>query len=302
MTAEIPVGLFDMPCFDDMVKTVCDVFASNATHVAERLFREAVDEGESVREAAARMGVTPHVFDQTMASLYSKSDAFIYELLAAHCRPETIAIDRRVVQSVSEHLPDRLDSRILCFGDGIGSDSLRFATAGYSVTYYEFEGYSSRLAQHRFSKAGVAPRIQVISKEAELPRESFDVVICREVLEHVPDPISLVRVIQECLCYGGIAILTESFARVEGKFPTHLRSNVRYAGRMIPIFMDFGGMYEGRYAGRPYIFTKKTNPDQVNGLTRLNLMWWPKIRRGGGKLKRVFAREKENQGIEDSAQ
>jgi ubiquinone/menaquinone biosynthesis C-methylase UbiE len=41
-----------------------------------------------------------------------------------------------------------------------------------------------------------------------VPPESFDVVLCTEVLEHVPDPIAVIREIARVLAAGGRVVLT----------------------------------------------------------------------------------------------
>ena len=231
------LGLFDFDSFEELVSSLNVVLERGKSEIVPTLFFEAVETGTTVRQAAEEYGVTPHVHDEVMERFYSETDAFVFELVVGHIRDACKEIDRRVIEAV-----DRFGEggRMLCLGDGIGTDALRFAKAGFSVTYFEFDGPSSRFAQHRFSRAGVEDEIEVVHQLEEIPYDEYDVVVNREVLEHVYDPPQVIDDIWEYLRKEGIAVVTESFSRVDEKFPTHLASNEKYAGKTDLLFVRIG--------------------------------------------------------------
>jgi 2-polyprenyl-6-hydroxyphenyl methylase/3-demethylubiquinone-9 3-methyltransferase len=77
-------------------------------------------------------------------------------------------------------------------GGGILSESM--AQKGATVTGIDLGDKALKVAQLHSLESGVAVDYQLISVEAlaEQQPESFDVVTCLEMLEHVPDPASIV--------------------------------------------------------------------------------------------------------------
>lgn len=251
------VGLFDFPDYSDLVSSVSHVLKLGEEEVWERLFNEALQTGWNVSRAAGAVGVTPHIFDKRMEKFYSQTDAFVFELLVGHLNQSCKEIDRRVSVTIQRHFDGRKNLKILVFGDGVGTDSLRLAAVGHRTTYFEFEGASSAMASYRFQRLGLGSRITVLHKIDEIPREWFDVVICREVLEHVPDPLSIITSIRKCLKWDGIAIITESFSRIEPTHPTHLARNEKYDGRTEWLFVRAGFHFLYSFPSkRPMVFQK----------------------------------------------
>jgi SAM-dependent methyltransferase len=258
-----PVGLFDFERLEDLADTLSETLQLPIPIVYERLFHEALQTGWNVRRNALEFGVTPHVYNETMEAFYRETDAFVFELVVIHQHPACIEIDRRVVAAVEEHA-DRLGRHpaLLLLGDGIGSDSLRFAVAGYPVTYFEFQGRSASFATARFKRRDLWSQIRMLHELGDIPRGSYDCVVCREVLEHVNDPPRVIADIWDYLAPQGIAVITESFGRVEPQFPTHLVANLRYHGRTDRLFVEAGFRLLHAYPhGRPLVFQKTDKED-----------------------------------------
>lgn len=66
-------------------------------------------------------------------------------------------------------------------------------------------------------------RIDIVCDVADMPLEDevFDVVMCTEVLEHVPDPVRVVREISRVLKRGGMLIVTAPFNSLTHFAPFH---------------------------------------------------------------------------------
>lgn len=95
--------------------------------------------------------------------------------------------------------------RVLDVGCGGGILSEAMAKSGASVTGIDMAEKSLQVAELHALEAGVAVTYQCIAVEALAAAQpaSFDVVTCMEMLEHVPDPASVVRACAALVKPGG---------------------------------------------------------------------------------------------------
>ncbi|MDF0604243.1 bifunctional 2-polyprenyl-6-hydroxyphenol methylase/3-demethylubiquinol 3-O-methyltransferase UbiG [Neisseriaceae bacterium TC5R-5] len=94
-----------------------------------------------------------------------------------------------------DHYADLAGKRVLDVGCGGGILAESIAQRGAEVQGIDLAKKSLKVAQLHSLESGVAVNYRCISVEdlaAEAPA-SFDVVSCMEMLEHVPDPESVVR-------------------------------------------------------------------------------------------------------------
>jgi 2-polyprenyl-6-hydroxyphenyl methylase/3-demethylubiquinone-9 3-methyltransferase len=117
-------------------------------------------------------------------------------------------------------------------GGGILSESL--AQAGAIVTGIDLAEELLEVARQHAETSGVAVSYQKISVEtlAEENTEGFDVVTCMEMLEHVPDPVSVVRACARLVKPGGKVF----FSTLNRKLKAYLLAIVmaEYVLKMIP--------------------------------------------------------------------
>lgn len=71
-----------------------------------------------------------------------------------------------------------------------------------------------------------ATQVDIISDITEIPEQdaSFDVILCSEVFEHIPDPVSALAEFQRLLKPKGLLILTAPFASNVHMAPYHFSS------------------------------------------------------------------------------
>lgn len=225
----------------------------------ERLANEMMVSGYNVVRDFVRMEVgEPWVWTNAMAEFYRASDAFIYELLVWHHRPERIQARAEMARHIRELFPD--GAKILFFGDGIGYDCATVAlrNPGAVATSFEFEGFSSAFAARMIEDLGLGRRVEAVHRPERLTKESYDAVACFDVLEHVPDPPKMIAEIGSHLRPGGHAFISEAFDVVNPLRPTHLASNLRFAGRTIALFERRGLTYTGQVARRILHFEKRS--------------------------------------------
>lgn len=117
---------------------------------------------------------------------------------------------------------------VLDIGAGIGSMLLACANA-QSRTHADVGGVLMDYARWRYARRG----FNVFTRQLEgdyftrdpLGGLQFDLVICTEVIEHVPEPERLAAYIASHIAPGGKAILTVSFEDDHGLYPCHLNTD-----------------------------------------------------------------------------
>jgi len=258
--------------FDEIVDRIKELTGLQEEEVRYRVWTEALDPGANVSFSALEFGVTPHVYNTKMENFYRSTDAFIFEIMVESCRKGKRKVMDRVRTRMKKYIEDRRASRIntLMFGDGIGLDTI-FLHENFDdrVKLYYFDVPGSKtfdFACKLFKKYNIP--VDILTDIKYIPQNFFDVVICFEVLEHLPEPLELISGISAYLKNNGIALITESFGAVIKNFPTHLKSNLKYENRTPFLFLK-NSMILSWYPindlpGRPMEFVKKSNLSQVD--------------------------------------
>src|SRR5689334_7812647 len=129
-------------CLDAMARDVSAFFELPEGEVLERLRHEYEHAGVGVAEAwEAAAPKTP----EEVTRFYQDTTAYVFDLAADHCR----ARRRDVWLPILNRLARAPGKEILLYGDGIGTDSIALARAGYHVTYFDLPGITSRFARFR---------------------------------------------------------------------------------------------------------------------------------------------------------
>jgi ubiquinone/menaquinone biosynthesis C-methylase UbiE len=96
--------------------------------------------------------------------------------------------------------------RVLEIGVGLGTDFVRFARAGATLSGIDLTEASIDLVRRRLELEGLVPDLQIADAEAlPFPEESFDLVYSWGVLHHVPDTERAVSEIRRVLKPAGEA-------------------------------------------------------------------------------------------------
>jgi SAM-dependent methyltransferase len=234
-----------------MASLIADLTSEPVHRVLERLDIEHRHPGQTVAQDFARHGTPLYTDGPEMAAFYESTDAFLYELAVWNRN----LLKRSMQHFVRRHLArQKRPLDVLCLGDGLGFDSLYFASRGHHVTYFELPGSGERLARRLFEKSGA--NITVLTDPAHIATDAFDAVTCFDVLEHVPDPPSMVRQCASYLRKGGHFYVSAPFYMIHALYPTHLRSNRRFSGSL-RLFERAGlELVGGRFTWYPLVFRK----------------------------------------------
>jgi SAM-dependent methyltransferase len=152
---------------------------------------------------------------------YGETDLYLWELLAWNGSAEYERYRRRV-DGLAARWPAAAFPRALDYGSGVGTAALQLAQLGYDVTIADIAGPTLAFARERLRRHGGEAHVLEVEAVPSLPREHFDVVVCFDVLEHVPDPGEAARSLAGALKRGGGAAIVASFNAQGDQWPHHL--------------------------------------------------------------------------------
>jgi SAM-dependent methyltransferase len=210
-------------------------------------------------------GIVPHVWTDQLVEFYAQTHSFLYESLVWN---HTL-LKNQVRKWIADFLYNDFGrpAKMLVFGDGLGFESLYFSQAGHNVTYFEVSADCVQFARSIFHSGGV--QVRILQRPEEIERESFDVVVCLDVLEHVPDPPAVVAQLAAALSPGGRMIVHAPFYFVDGVVGTHLRSNMTYSGDLSRLYTPNGlRLVDGRLFWDPIVLEKSAADPHSSGKRR----------------------------------
>lgn len=266
------------PSFEHLTGEISRCASLPLEDVRARVWNDILDPGCNMRQDVDRFHVTPHIYNARMEELYREGYGFIFETMLFWLQPARQRYIAQAAERMRLHAaatgrePSQL--RIVIFGDGSANDSLYLASSGFrQIHYFDIPGSRTfAFAENRLKAHNVLGKeVQVMTTAEPLGTGEFDVVISFEVLEHLPNPLKAIREMQAMLRHGGLALVSEAFAMVNPNFPTHLKSNQRFAGYTPFLFLRNGlamSWYSRSPLYKPMEFTKRhTSPTDL-----LNLM------------------------------
>jgi SAM-dependent methyltransferase len=267
-------------CLEAIAGSVADFFDLSESDVRERLQHAYDHAGLGV--ANAWRDAAPETPEE-VTRFYQETTAYVFDLAADHCR------ERRADfwAAVMPRLARAPGKEVLAYGDGIGTDSIALARAGYRVTYFDLPGVTSQFARFRFGREGLVEKITFVDRAEELPAGHFHAILSVEVLEHLSDPVGAMKLFHSLLRDNGVVLLTESFESVGPDFPSHLETNYTYAGRTHKLMESIGfasTYFNSNPINRPMEF-RKVAPGRRGELLRA----WGKLKRATRTRSRYLA-------------
>jgi SAM-dependent methyltransferase len=233
--------------------------------VEHRVWMQVLEPGWNVLNDVERFGVIPHMDSENMTQLYRDGDGFIFETMVFWAKPDRRRWTEDALEQIKKHATQagkpNHDICILIFGDGTGNDSLYLASHGFKVDYFDVPGSKTfNFAMKRFDAYGFLGRsIRPLPDYQSCLNQEYDIFISFEVLEHLSDPVTMIRDISSILKTGGIAIITDDFGNITGRLPTHLKANSKFVGQTPFLFLKNNlllSWYSRQTLFKPMEFTK----------------------------------------------
>jgi 2-polyprenyl-6-hydroxyphenyl methylase/3-demethylubiquinone-9 3-methyltransferase len=127
---------------------------------------------------------------------------------------------------------------ILDYGGGAGIMAIPFAKSGADVLLVDAEERALRTADFYARSQGVGDRVTTLHSEtfpAALASRRFDLIVAKDIIEHVADDVSFLRDLAGCQKEGGTLILStqNSFSlnyALEGSYQKYRCGNQNWMG------------------------------------------------------------------------
>ena len=154
---------------------------------------------------------------------YRETDAYLFELADNAFGEFYQAIADRLVAGLGERTGPL---HVLEYGCGIGCFALTLADSGFAVTACDLNDWNTKFLQFRVRRRGHRDVVRIVSPEESLSRkEGYHIISCQHVLEHVPDPLGMLRRFHDCLIPSGVFFGAAPFDLVGPDFPEHVPEN-----------------------------------------------------------------------------
>lgn len=240
---------------EKIVQLLADLAQISPEKAKERLTQEAALIGTNVLNALQTQGIPLYTMTEKMEKFYQDNDAFLFEITMWNASSIKGRLREFIAKSLMKFKKNEAD--IFCFGDGLGFDSTYFAKSGHKVKYYDPSLLSQKYSKYLFKENNVQVT-QLTSMD--ISPGSLDVLICLDVLEHVPNPASLVQKFHGWLKPDGLLVVSAPFWAINPTLGTHLQENRIYSGNRNHLYSKNGfKAIECSFLWDPIIFQKSNS-------------------------------------------
>lgn len=253
-----------------LISIISEVTGASRSEVRQRLIAEAKDLGHNVAQEIKERAIEPFVMSEPLTKFYEDSDAFLYETSIWNACAAKIAM-RQFITSRLQHL-GLSQQQMLCFGDGLGFDSAYFGRENHHVCYFEPSIKCSQFAQSVFHDNQLD--VNTLGSLNEIQPESLDVIVCLDVLEHIPSPHKVVESFRRWLRPGGLLFVNAPFWLIHHSRPTHLLENQKLSGDLKTMYQQNGFRALDSTLFWDPILLQKNSSEQSNGSNGSNGFGW----------------------------
>jgi 2-polyprenyl-3-methyl-5-hydroxy-6-metoxy-1,4-benzoquinol methylase len=180
-----PPAAGDPDLHRDQEEYVEDVMAF--THTTHDQVRERMKKGSvPLKDEWTAWEKQGPMTDERITAFYKQTTNYIYELAEWHLFvPDKRESDLALIAGMRTTRP----KNILDFGGGTGLLAIPLARAGFDVTLADLDSTTLEFALFRAQRHGVKLKVWKSDVEPAPPDKKYDVIMCMDVLEHLPKDI-----------------------------------------------------------------------------------------------------------------
>lgn len=245
-----------------LVDNISEASKLSIKDVEDKIQKELKKPGSAVLSDCKKYDVVPFANGNNSDILYSEGVGFSIELAATYSDESRLLMSAFIISMLIGRSYNKC-IKILALGDGIGIDSMRLSSAGFDVDYMDYDAsLTSKVARKNFLKYEEisnfnAGKIRVVTQETR--EDAYEVIVCLEVIEHVPNPMDFLCQLSRQTDVGGLIFISECFDGIRDIWPTHLYSNELYGGQLPEMARNYGlELIDCNVMpyGKPYVFKK----------------------------------------------
>jgi len=248
---------------DSVEKTISLIAGVSNTpenDVRERLRAEVREIGTYSYNCLKSQGIPLYETSEQLDALWRDSDAFLYEITVWNTCDAKHRMRSFVASRLNRYGFEKAD--VFCFGDGLGFDSTWLAMQGHHVQYYEPSLPSQQFAQKMFEENCV--EVRKLDTLDDIARHSLDAIVCLDVLEHIPQPQTVVKQFHEWLKPEGLLFVHAPFWCIHWTRPTHLKENRHLSGDLHVMYHEQGFIeVDSSVFWDPILVQKKDSPSPL---------------------------------------
>jgi 2-polyprenyl-3-methyl-5-hydroxy-6-metoxy-1,4-benzoquinol methylase len=169
----------------DQDEYVEDVMAF--THTTHDQVREQMKKGSNpLKEEWNTWEQQGEMTPERIKAFYKQTKNYIYELAEWHL---FVPAKRESDVALFAEMREKQPKNILDFGGGTGLLAIPLARAGLDVTLADLDSTTLEFARFRAERHGVHLKLWKSDVDAAPPDKKYDVIMCMDVLEHLPKEV-----------------------------------------------------------------------------------------------------------------
>jgi 2-polyprenyl-6-hydroxyphenyl methylase/3-demethylubiquinone-9 3-methyltransferase len=158
--------------------------------------------------------------------------------LDQYLRLGELVFNRTAIRLILSMTGDVSGRKVLDYGGGAGIMSIPYAKSGADVVLVDAEANALRTAQFYARREGVAQNIRIVHSESPPPTlkgERFDIILAKDIIEHVREDQQFLHDLYQCQRPGGFLVLSTQNSRslnylLEGSYQKYWRHNTDWCG------------------------------------------------------------------------